>query len=90
MLTKTKVVVAAALIFGTASEALANDFGENNMGGSAMPGEAYGYAAWPRTQPDDGSGYAAWPQTHPGDAYGYAASPKQTHQRVSHARTWDR
>ncbi len=75
MLTKTKIVVAAALIFGTASAALANDSG---------------YAAWPRTQPGDGYGYAAWPQTHPGDAYGYATSPKQTHHRVSHARTRDR
>jgi hypothetical protein len=33
MLTKTKIVVAAALILGTASAALANDSGENNQGG---------------------------------------------------------
>src|SRR5260370_8678147 len=72
MLTKTSIALAAALVIGTASAALANDFG--------------GYAAWPRTQPDDGYGYTAWPTTHPGDAYGYAALPKQTHHRVSHPR----
>jgi hypothetical protein len=33
MLTKTKIVLAAALILGTASAALANDSGENNQGG---------------------------------------------------------
>jgi hypothetical protein len=79
MLNKIKIALAAALVIGTASAALANDSG--------------GYEAWPRTQPDDGYGYTAWPQTHPSDAsdaYGYAASPKQTHHRVSHARTRDR
>jgi hypothetical protein len=55
-----------------------------------QPDDGHGYRAWPVTQPDDGYGYSAWPQTHPADVYGYAASPKQTHHRVSHARTRDR
>jgi hypothetical protein len=76
MLNKIKIALAAALVIGTASAALANDSG--------------GYEAWPRTQPDDGYGYAAWPQTHRDDAYGYAASPKETHHRVPHGRTRDR
>ena len=42
MLTKTKLVVAAALVLGTASAALANDSGENNMGGYVLPGSLDG------------------------------------------------
>jgi hypothetical protein len=42
MLTKTKFALAAALIIGTASAALANDSGENNMGGFVMPGSLDG------------------------------------------------
>jgi hypothetical protein len=55
-----------------------------------QPDDGHGYRAWPVTQPDDGHGYRAWPVTQPDDGYGYAASPKQTHHRVSHARTRDR
>jgi hypothetical protein len=36
MLTKTKIVLAAALILAPASAALANDSGENNQGGFVM------------------------------------------------------
>jgi hypothetical protein len=42
MLTKIKIALATALIIGTASAALANDSGENNMGGSVMPGSLDG------------------------------------------------
>jgi hypothetical protein len=42
MLTKTKIALATALIIGTASAALANDSGENNMGGFVMPGSLDG------------------------------------------------
>jgi hypothetical protein len=42
MLSKTKIALAAALIIGTASAALANDSGENNMGGSVRPGSLDG------------------------------------------------
>ena len=37
MLTKTKIALAAGLILGTASAALANDSNENNWGGFLHP-----------------------------------------------------
>jgi hypothetical protein len=54
MFSKTKIALAAALIFGSASAALAADSGENHWesvsgtvarGTSANAGSAYGYAA---------------------------------------------
>jgi hypothetical protein len=42
VLSKIKIALAAALVIGTASAALANDSGENNMGGSVMPGSLDG------------------------------------------------
>jgi hypothetical protein len=42
MLMKTKIALAAALILGTASAVLAADSGENNQGGSVMPGSSVG------------------------------------------------
>jgi hypothetical protein len=42
MLHKTRIALAAALLLGTASAALAADSGENNMGGSVMPGSSVG------------------------------------------------
>jgi alpha-galactosidase/6-phospho-beta-glucosidase family protein len=60
MFTKTKIALAAALVLGTASAALANDSGENHQdndrstvvgvnhmtwGNSASAAGAYGYAA---------------------------------------------
>jgi hypothetical protein len=41
MLTKTKIALAAALIFGTATAALANDSGEDR-GGFVIPGSMVG------------------------------------------------
>ena len=85
MLTKTKVVLAAALMLGTASAALANDSGENDMGGFVMPGSMDGVnpALHPRWFP----GYATSHGTA-GEAYGYAVSPKHrhhvTHERIRH------
>jgi uncharacterized membrane protein len=77
MLTKTKLVLAAALIAGTASAALANDSGENNMGGAVRPGSMDGVnpVYHPRWFPG-----AAHHGT-PGEAYGYVTSPK-THQQT--------
>jgi hypothetical protein len=76
MFTKTKIAFAAALILGTASAALANDSGENNQGGFAMPGSTAGVN--PAYHPElfgnagnvDKAGKA-------GKAYGYVASPNQ-------------
>ena len=42
MLNKTKIALAAALLLGTASAVLAADSGENNMGGSVVPGSTVG------------------------------------------------
>ena len=87
MLTKTKIALAAALIVGTASAALANDSGENDMGGFVVPGSMAGVnpALHPRWFP----GYAAQ-RSNAGDAYGYVATPKHAHHRASHERTQDR
>jgi hypothetical protein len=86
MLSKTKVVLAAAVILGTASAALANDSGENNMGGAVMPGSMDGVnpAYHPRWFP----GYAAH-HGNAGQAYGYVTSPKKAHH-VAHEQTQDR
>jgi hypothetical protein len=42
MLTKTRIALAAALILGTASAVMAADSGENDKGGSVVPGSAVG------------------------------------------------
>src|ERR1700730_12701610 len=85
MLTKTKLALAAAVIVGTASAALANDSGENNMGGAVMPGSMDGVnpAYHPRWFP--GTAHHG----NAGQAYGYVASPKKTHH-VTHEQTQDR
>jgi len=82
MLTKTKVVLAAALMLGTASAALAGDSGENSFGGSVMPGSMDGVnpAHHPRWFPDYPRHDSA------GAAYGYTA-PKPAHR---HVQTQDR
>jgi hypothetical protein len=87
MLTKTKVVLAAALMLGTASAAFAGDQNEER-GGYVLPGNMDGVnpVYHPRWFPNaarhanTGTG---------GEAYGYAPAPKPTH-RVSHERTQDR
>jgi hypothetical protein len=81
MLTKTKVVLAAALMLGTASAALAGDSGENSFGGSVMPGSMDGVnpVYHPGWFPDARRNSA-------GAAYGYVA-PKPTHR---HVQTQDR
>ena len=85
MLTKTKVVLAATLILGTASAALANDSGENDMGGFVVPGSMDGvnpvyHPGWFPNYAKTGNG---------GNAYGFVPAAKHTH-RSSHERTQDR
>jgi hypothetical protein len=84
MLTKTKAVLAAALIFGTASAALAGSQGEDT-GGYVLPGNTdgvnpvYHRDLFPATI---NSGNA-------GKAYGFVPAAKQT-PRPSHEKTQDR
>jgi hypothetical protein len=88
MLTKTKVALAAALMLGTASAALAGDQ-TDERGGYVLPGNADGVN--PVYHPGWFPGYAA---RHAdtgtaGQAYGFAPAPKQTH-RPAHVRSQDR
>ena len=71
MLTKTKVVLAAALMLGAASAALANDQ-TDERGGFVVPGSTVGVN--PVYHPDifGNAGNA----TEGAKAYGYVASPK--------------
>jgi hypothetical protein len=83
MLTKTKALLAAALVLGTAGAALASN--ENDeRGGYVVPGSMDGVN--PVYHPDLFPRRAA-PQTNPGQAYGFAPAPEQTHR---HVRTQDR
>jgi hypothetical protein len=82
MLTKTKVVLAAALMLGTASAALAADSGENSFGGFVKPGSMDGVN--PVYHPGWFPGYAR--RDSAGASYGYVA-PKPTHR---HVQTQDR
>ena len=86
MLTKTKAILAAALILGTASAALAGDSGEDR-GGFVMPGSMDGvnpayHPGWFPNYADGGNG---------GKAYAFVPAQKhnQTH-RTSHERIQDR
>jgi hypothetical protein len=80
MLTKTKALLAAAVVLGSASAALAND---GERGGYVLPGSMDGVN--PAYHPD-WFGPAAR-QNDAGQAYGLAPAPKQTHR---HVRTQDR
>jgi hypothetical protein len=82
MLTKTKALLAAAVVLGSASAALAND-NDGERGGYVLPGSMDGVN--PVYHPDL-FGPAAR-QNNAGQAYGFAPAPKQTHRR---ARTEDR
>ncbi len=85
MLTKTKVVLAAALILGAGSLAQAgqdND-GGNETGGYVLPGNTDGVN--PVYHPRWFPGYAA-DRGNASQSYGYAASPKKAH-RVRHEQT---
>jgi hypothetical protein len=68
MLTKTKVVLAAALMLGTASAALAGDQ-TDDRGGFVVPGSTVGVN--PVYHPDIFGNASKG-----GKAYGYVASPK--------------
>jgi hypothetical protein len=77
----TSMAISAAIalgIVGAATAALANDSGENNMGGYVVPGSMVG------VNPVDhprwfGSASSVGPA---GNAYGYAVVPIQTHRPV--------
>jgi hypothetical protein len=79
MLTKTKALLAAALVLGTASVALANDNDNEDRGGYVVPGSmdgvnpAYHPGLFPRRLA---------PQTNADQSYGFAPTPKQTHRHV--------
>ena len=82
MLTKTKVVLAAALILGTASAALASQSGVDR--GAVLPGNG---GANPAYHPEWFSNRA---NTNTGSKdYGFVAPAKQT-RRTSHERIQDR
>ncbi|HEY2231349.1 MAG TPA: hypothetical protein VGI22_27155 [Xanthobacteraceae bacterium] len=90
MLTKTKVVLAAALMLGTASAALAsneND-GGNETGGYVLPGSMDGVnpVYHPRWFPNARREV----RETAGQAYGFVPTVKPTHHRVSHERVQDR
>jgi hypothetical protein len=90
MLTKTKVVLAAALMLGTASAALAGDQ-TDERGGFVLPGSMDGVN--PVFHPRWFPGYAAHQSNaaqpgNAGEAYGYVTSSKKTH-RVTHEQTQD-
>jgi hypothetical protein len=68
MSNKTKIALAAALILGTATAALANDSGEDR-GGFVVPGSMVGVN--PVYHPGWFPNYA-----NGGKAYGYVVSPK--------------
>ena len=68
MFTNTKIALAAALVLGTASAALANDSGENNMGGFEVPGSTVGVNPAYHANVFGKAGTA-------GRAYGYVAAP---------------
>ena len=84
MMTKTKVVLAAALVLGTASAALAGDSGENG-GGYVLPGSTDGVnpVYHPDLFPNHAKGANA---DNGGQAYGFAPAVQQKH-RVTHERT---
>jgi hypothetical protein len=84
MLTKTKVVLAAALMLGTASAALAGDQ-TDERGGYVLPGSMDGVnpVYHPRWFPN----YAKGANVDNGSqAYGFAPAVQQKH-RVTHERT---
>jgi hypothetical protein len=75
------MAISAAIVLsivGAATAALANDSGENNMGGYVVPGSLVGVN--PVHHPDwFGSAGSVGPA---GYAYGYAVAPIQTHRPV--------
>jgi hypothetical protein len=72
MLTKSKAALAAAIIIGSASLALAGDNSGEHSGGFVMPGSTHGVS--PGLVP---------PQAE--EAFGYAAAPKE-HRRIETRR----
>ena len=71
MITNSKIVLAAALVLGSASAALANDVDVNPSEGQAMREMHGNPLPWWWNAPAQGRGSVA----NAGDAYGYVASP---------------
>ena len=88
MVTKTKAILAAALILGTASAALAGDQ-TDERGGYVLPGSTDGVN--PAYHPGWFPGYAAQPRPagNASAAYGYVATPKKPHH-VTRVQSQDR
>ena len=83
MLTKTKALLAAALVLGTATAALAND--DDERGGFVMPGSMDGVN--PAYHPGWFPNYSR-SRNSADQAYGYVTpAPKHTHR---HVRAQDR
>jgi hypothetical protein len=77
MLTKTKIALAAALILGTASAALANDNDRNDRGG-------YQVQTWQQIEQGqrdfENQIQRQYHTGNAGSAFGYVVSPKHTHR----------
>ena len=78
---RTSIAISAAIVLGivgAASAAVANDSGENDMGGYVVPGSMVG------VNPvfDPGWFGSAGKISRAGDAYGYAVAPIQSHRPV--------
>jgi hypothetical protein len=86
MSTKTKIVVAAALILGTASAALAggNNDGDSRMGGFVHPPSMDGVnpAYHPRWFPNAARAHSAYAFSPSAD-YAYAFAPSATRKHGS-------
>jgi hypothetical protein len=77
MFTKTTTALAAALILGTASAALANDSDRNDTGGG--PTQTWQDIEHAR-QDIQNQIQKLYHTGNAGSAYGYVVSPKQTHR----------
>lgn len=84
MLTKTKIALAAALIAGTASAALASNENEDK-GGFVVPGSADGVnPAYHQTR------FPAYTARSGAQAYGFYVPAQKAPHRAPHVRTQDR
>ena len=86
MLTKTKIVIAATLILGTASAALAEGSDRYDAGGG--PTQTWQDVEQSR-QNIQNQIQSQYHMGSPGNAYGYVVQPRQTH-RASHEQNKNR
>jgi hypothetical protein len=85
MITNSKIVLAAALVLGSASAALANDVDVNPSEGQAMREMHGNPLPWWWNAPVQGRGSVA----NAGDAFGYFASPTRPDD-LSHKKSHSR